>query len=430
MEQRAWIYTAVILVLTISVVGTANAYVRTIYDCSNPKGDALCYSRLEPSNEGYPVQYTPYVFGRREGQPERGPNPVPGATFGSTDVDREYEMISVIHQYYLDKFGRNGPNGQGGLGNSPDPVSTASNSPFNEYRVRVNRNGTNPDFCRSGGANFVRDPVVAVNFCCGLLTHDVLGHELNHALFFHEFNAPLPLFESGAINESFGDFFGESFERYATGSNDWKNAFRSLSDPSSKTYNDGVIKPYPDRYLSPNFSTTSSDQGGVHRNSTIVSHAAFLAAEGGQFNGFGVVGIGLDKVEQIWYRVETEYFDGSENFNAAYVDIIQAATDLYGPEDVWEVTKALRAVELNMSRSFNGDFNADGQIDAADYTVWRDGLGSMWSAAMYDIWKSNFGSIPGHGSLGTSIAPEPSSSLLCLIGCSILATRRRSIRMD
>jgi hypothetical protein len=430
MDQRARICTAVALLLTVSVAGTASAYTRAIYDCSNPKGDALCYSRLEPANEGYPVQYTPYVFGRREGEPERGPNPVPGATFGSTDVDRAYEMIPVIHQYYLDKFGRNGPNGQGGLGSGPDPVSTVSNSPFDEYRVRVNRNGTNPGFCEQGLANFVREPVVAVNFCCGLMTHDVLGHELNHAIFYYEFYGGIPSNEPGAIQESFGDVFGESFERYATGSNDWQNVVRNLSDPSSNTYNDGVVKSYPDRYLSPNFFTDQlTDQGGVHINSTIVSHVAFLAAEGGSFNGFDVVGIGLDKVEQIWYRALTEYFDASLNFNSAYVGIIQAANDLYGPDDAWEVTKALRAAEMHMSRSFKGDFNNDGQIDAADYTVWRDGLGSMWSAALYDTWKSNFGQIPGGGSLSSNV-PEPSSSLLCMIGCSILATRRRSIRVN
>src|SRR5262245_3459126 len=90
----------------------AHAYTRRIYDCSNPAGDGLCWSELDASDPEYPTQYTPYVFGRREGATFRGPNPVAGPTYGSTDVDTAYELVPVLHQFYLDKFNRNGPNGQ------------------------------------------------------------------------------------------------------------------------------------------------------------------------------------------------------------------------------------------------------------------------------------------------------------------------------
>jgi hypothetical protein len=60
-----------------------------------------------------------------------------------------------------------------------------------------------------------------------------------------------------------------------------------------------------------------------------------------------------------------------------------------------------------------GDFNGDGNVDAADYTAWRDGLGSLYTQEHYDDWKANFGR-----SSAASVAqgvPEPTALLLsCL----------------
>lgn len=39
-----------------------------------------------------------------------------------------------------------------------------------------------------------------------------------------------------------------------------------------------------------------------------------------------------------------------------------------------------------------GDFNGNGTVDLADYTVWRNNLGGPYTTADYDIWKENFGS--------------------------------------
>ena len=56
----------------------------------------------------------------------------------------------------------------------------------------------------------------------------------------------------------------------------------------------------------------------------------------------------------------------------------------------------------------NPDFNSDGAIDAADYTVWRDNLGNTGAAGLavgresygvvdsgdYLVWRTQFGSTP------------------------------------
>jgi hypothetical protein len=86
-----------------------------------------------------------------------------------------------------------------------------------------------------------------------------------------------------------------------------------------------------------------------------------------------------------------------------------------------------------------GDYNGDGNVDAADYTVWRDNVGNAGTTLLnrdpgngglvgdddYDSWKTNFGA-GGGGSVSGPSVPEPSSfvlGLLCLVGLS--AVRRR-----
>ena len=57
-----------------------------------------------------------------------------------------------------------------------------------------------------------------------------------------------------------------------------------------------------------------------------------------------------------------------------------------------------------------GDFNGNRVVDAADYTVWRDGLGSIYTPADYDVWKTHYGQAGGSGSEGPSLGtavPEP-----------------------
>ena len=73
-----------------------------------------------------------------------------------------------------------------------------------------------------------------------------------------------------------------------------------------------------------------------------------------------------------------------------------------------------------------GDFNNDGSVDAADYTVWRDGLGTTFVQSDYDVWVANFGnSLP---SSGTSV-PEPGTLALFTLGLARIATsRNRMIR--
>lgn len=69
----------------------------------------------------------------------------------------------------------------------------------------------------------------------------------------------------------------------------------------------------------------------------------------------------------------------------------------------------------------DGDFNRDGAVDAADYTTWRDGLGTDYDLLDYDAWKGNFGATAaGTGSALTAAnVPEPGG--VCLMAAMTIA---------
>jgi autotransporter-associated beta strand protein len=87
-----------------------------------------------------------------------------------------------------------------------------------------------------------------------------------------------------------------------------------------------------------------------------------------------------------------------------------------------------------------GDYNQNGVVDAADYTVWRDNLGTSGplpndqlsgpiGQAHYQQWKNNFGATLGSASSGGAAAvPEPASVGLAIMGCAMIVIVARRHR--
>ena len=85
-----------------------------------------------------------------------------------------------------------------------------------------------------------------------------------------------------------------------------------------------------------------------------------------------------------------------------------------------------------------GDYNANGIVDASDYTVWRDTFGStndlradgdhdgQVTTSDYEYWKTRIGNTAGGGSSEfVRNVPEPTSvSLALLVNCLIAGPRR------
>ncbi|MEX2170640.1 MAG: right-handed parallel beta-helix repeat-containing protein [Pirellulales bacterium] len=74
----------------------------------------------------------------------------------------------------------------------------------------------------------------------------------------------------------------------------------------------------------------------------------------------------------------------------------------------------------------HGDFNADGSVDAADYVVWRDGLGLSYVQGHYQLWKSRFGESVENDSEGIAVdaVPEPVSWSLLIVGMVAISLHR------
>ncbi|MCA9788072.1 MAG: M4 family metallopeptidase, partial [Candidatus Cloacimonetes bacterium] len=315
---------------------------RRVFNCSN-SGTWGC-----PSEQwSDPYQYW---FGRREGRPPRGPNPQTGYGYGgSMDTDNLYDLFGEVRDYWQTRLGRNGANLTGGSGDG-SWCASGRDCGF----VLTDHIWTTA--CPDNAAYYAQ--FGEFDFCEGTASaRDVVGHEYFHAVIWFEFDphGTEYSYEIGALEEGSCDVFGEMLELHSTDETDWTMdiagdplRWRFLSNPSQGI--NGSWGPYPSHFSSPYYRCSSEDNGGIHHNSTITSHAAYLMAEGGLFNGCEIPAIGIDAVQRIWYRAWCQYFTRTTTFNEAVFAFQIACQDLYGethPEYLASVTAALQAAEMD-----------------------------------------------------------------------------------
>lgn len=188
---------------------------------------------------------------------------------------------------------------------------------------------------------------------------DVVGHELTHGVTQYE-SQLLYYAESGAINESLSDVFGELFDQWYDGATDddspsaaWLvgedlpgGAIRSMSDPTA--YGD------PDRMTSPSYWASPSDQYGVHSNSGVNNKAASLIAAGGSFNGRTITGIGITETAFVYLEAQTSLLTAGSDHLDLFHALPQACSNLVGQHgitsgDCAQVQLAVEATEMNLA---------------------------------------------------------------------------------
>jgi T5SS/PEP-CTERM-associated repeat protein len=105
----------------------------------------------------------------------------------------------------------------------------------------------------------------------------------------------------------------------------------------------------------------------------------------------------------------------------------------------WGVALSPTSISLAIhSSGIAGDYNADGTVNAADYTVWRDNFGSTTvlpndpsggtiGVTQYNTWRSNFGSSNSGSAHATALSvPEPATlPLALLLFAALIRSRRR-----
>ncbi|MEM4204720.1 MAG: M4 family metallopeptidase [Candidatus Methanomethylicaceae archaeon] len=199
-----------------------------------------------------------------------------------------------------------------------------------------------------------------------MTTDDVTAHEFTHGV--TDYTSGLYyIYQSGAINESLSDVFGElidlsySHDRW-TGSDStyrwligedigqpfaWVSAIRSMKNPPA--FGD------PDSMTSPKYYKGPLDYGGVHTNSGVNNKAAYLMVEGGTFNGKTVLPLGINKVAALYYKVQTAYLFPSANYydlynalNAACQAMASVNEAGFNSADCVQVKNATEAVRMHI----------------------------------------------------------------------------------
>jgi hypothetical protein len=81
-------------------------------------------------------------------------------------------------------------------------------------------------------------------------------------------------------------------------------------------------------------------------------------------------------------------------------------------------------VEFVTVAGLPGDYNNDGAVNAADYTVWRDGNSPDSTQAGYNLWAANYGATSI--SAGSAVAvPEPATGVATVLALGLVALKGR-----
>jgi len=163
------------------------------------------------------------------------------------------------------------------------------------------------------------------------------------------------------------------------------------------------------------------------------------------------VGAGIDENTPVFQTAERNLYDSQfvvnsqgldNNFQTITADVLGTGSTLdltlevfqNGSREVIIIEDLLITGDL-ISAGLLGDYNGNGEVDAADYTIWADNFNSTTNlaadgnddgvvdAADYTIWADNFGNTAALSS-GAFPVPEPSAGLI-LAGLGLIAARRR-----
>jgi bacillolysin len=185
-------------------------------------------------------------------------------------------------------------------------------------------------------------------YCDGTATDDVIAHEWGHA--YTEYTSGLIYqYQSGALNESYSDVWGETIDLInnymddgenlsvrtttaCSGSLRWKmgedatafgGAIRDMWNPNCNGDPAKVLD-------AANYYCGTADAGGVHTNSGVTNHLYALLVDGGTYNGYTMTGMGFVKAAHLWWRAQKNYLTATSDF-ANFADALEAsANDLIG----------------------------------------------------------------------------------------------------
>ncbi len=284
------------------------------------------------------------VIVREEGDPQ----------CGIEDADTVYDYFGDVYDFYSSSFNRDSIDDEG-----LPLVGT----------VRVCGSTACDDQCPCPNAYWDGESR-QMSFGEGYVADDVIGHELTHGVTSHE-SGLIYLNQSGAINESLSDVFGEFVDltngagldtsevRWLLGEDVPGGAMRNMKDPpasASTACPDRMSSQYffpPVGPNTPEWLLPYLDWGGVHINSGVNNKLCYLLVDGtdgepgGQFNGRTVAGMGISLIADLYYECQTNLLTSGASYRALYYALEQAALNLeLSPAQRENINEACRAVEI------------------------------------------------------------------------------------
>lgn len=212
--------------------------------------------------------------------------------------------------------------------------------------------------CPMLNAKWIGDEYNWMLFGEHFVVDDVTGHELTHGVTEYE-SGLLYMNESGAINESFSDMWGEWIDQTNGRGRDTPNVkwligedlpFGAIRNMKSPPQGDPAL---PDRKRSPLWRTPvrrpdeDNDYGWVHMNCGVNNKLCYLLTDGDRFRGHTITGMGLTKIAELYYEVQTNILTQGANYKDLYFALMQAAFNLgWSDDERHNLQKACQAVEI------------------------------------------------------------------------------------
>ena len=274
-----------------------------------------------------------------------------------------------------------------------------------------------------------------ISFCPGFTTDDVTAHEWGHA--YTEYtNNLIYQWQSGALNESYSDIWGETVDKinlrgldspdnprstggcsnYSGGPSDdnsyrWlmgeevtgSGAFRDMWNPNCNGD--------PGKVSDTEYFCSTADGGGVHFNSGVPNHAYALMVDGGTYNTKTITGLGLTKAAHIHWAAQnmltpaSDFADQADALEAACTNLVgfnlpdlstgSASGETISAGDCTVVGEVVDAVEFRTPPTQCGfvpilDPNPPalcdgvGTVNSASLTDWEGGLGA-WTVGRRNV---------------------------------------------
>jgi hypothetical protein len=126
----------------------------------------------------------------------------------------------------------------------------------------------------------------------------------------------------------------------------------------------------------------------------------------------------------------------ADNRTTIRVRSTTTSLEVFGTTSAGTGGTRINGFELTLAPAgVNGDYNADGTVDAEDYVIWRknegttatlpnDPTGGTIGAQQYTTWRAHFGQSAATGSVSTGTeVPEPASLLMLLSAATFAAGR-------